>query len=308
MRRSACILLLCAVSLGSSAESFRERLNAANDLLRKGDIQGALDGYRDLRVDAPESPELLFNLGYAKYQEGLRTVEGGTSTPEANPFEEALASFEKAQAFGTGSLRQDAAFNRANCLAQFAKHMSDETEQGALIEAYQRSVSAYEDVLRQYPDHGGARKNLDHMRYLLKKMLQNPPPPPEEQEGKGENEPQEEQQQDEQQPPEQSPNSQEGDQQEQEQAKQEEQSEDDTQADQDSDPDQEQEQRDQMQTASEPDTEQEEQKDSQAAESGEVPDRQTIEALLQSLEDRDQLEQRSERHQQRQTRIRREWW
>jgi chemotaxis protein histidine kinase CheA len=303
------MLLLCAVALSSSAESFRERLNAANDLLRKGDVQGALEGYRDLRVDAPESPELLFNMGYAKYQEALRTVEGGTSTPDSNPFEEALTSFEKAQALGAGLIRQDAAFNRANCLAQYAKHIPAEAEQDTLIDAYQQSISAYEDVLRRYPDHGGARKNLDHMRYLLKKMLQNPPPPPEEQEGKGENEPQEDLQQDEQQPPEQPPNSQEGDQQEQDQAQQEEQSEDDGQPDQESDADQqEQEQREQMQTASEPDTEQEEQKDFQAAESGEVPERQTIEALLQSLEDRDQLEQRSERRQQRQTRIRREWW
>ena len=303
--------VLCGFAAHGMADSFRERLNATNELLRKGDVEGALNGYRDLRVDEPESPELQYNMGCAEYQEALRTMEGGAAGPEENPFDEARASFEKALAAGSGPIRPDAAFNRANSLAQYAKHMPSDAEQDALIDAYQQSISAYEDTLRQFPEHAGARKNLDHMRYLLKKMLQNPPPP-EDQQGKGENQPQEQQQQDEQQP-EQSPNPQQGNESEQ-------QSQQDTQAENEQDQSQEQEPQpnqgdeqqeqepEQTQTASEPESQLDDPQSAEASESGEVPDRQTVEALLQSLEDRDQLEQRAERRQPRQTRIKGQWW
>ncbi|MCL4691741.1 MAG: hypothetical protein KJ060_04430 [Candidatus Hydrogenedentes bacterium] len=312
MRNATAIVLLCALASASHADSFRERLNAANALLRGGDVQAALDGYRDLRVDDPESPELLYNMGCAKYEEALRNLQDGMEDASTNPFEEARASFEKAQALGAGDLREDAAFNKANCLAQFAKHMSPESvEQDALIDAYQQSITAYEDLLRQYPDHTGARKNLDHMRYLLKKMLQNPPPPPEENQGKGENEPQEEQKQEEQ-PPDPSAEQQPGEQEQPQQAQQDSESEDEAQQQEQPEPEEAEENQDreeQMQNAAEPDTqEEEEQREAQAVETGDLPDRQTIEALLQSLEDRDQMEQQSERREPRQTRIRREWW
>lgn len=292
------------------SESFRERLNAANERLRKGDVQGALNDYRDLRVDEPESPELHYNTGCATYQEALRAIGGSTAEPEENPFEEARASFDKALATGSGTIREDAAFNRANSLAQYAKHIPTDAEQDLLIDAYQQSITAYEDVLRQYPEHEGARKNLDHMRYLLKKMLQNPPPP-EEQEGKGESQPQDQQQQQDEQQPEPSPNPQQGNEDEQ-QSPQEAQSQDEQDQEQEPQPnqgeEQEEQEREQTQTASEPDTQQDDHESAEASESGEVPDRQTIEAILQSLEDRDQLEQRSERRQPGPIRIKGQWW
>ena len=37
------------------------------------------------------------------------------------------------------------------------------------------TIVAYEKVLRQQPDHAGAKTNLNHARYLLKTMLQDPP-------------------------------------------------------------------------------------------------------------------------------------
>lgn len=310
MRRLACIALFCVIVVPARADSFRERLNAANALLRGGDIQAAIDGYRDLRVDEPDSPELFYNLGCAKYQEALRTVESGSTVPGENPFEEARASFEKAQALGAGSMREDASFNKANCLAQYAKHLPSDAEQKQIVEAYQQSISAYEDVLRQYPGHSGARKNLDHMRYLLKKMLQNPPPP-EDQEGKGENEPQDQQQPQEQQPPQESEQPQEGNQQEEQTQQQAESDDERSESEDKSQPEQSEQdenRQNQMENASEPDSEEQEERQAQATETADLPDRQTIEALLQSLEDRDQMEQQSERREPRQTRIRREWW
>ncbi|GMV94394.1 MAG: hypothetical protein AMXMBFR82_41720 [Candidatus Hydrogenedentota bacterium] len=312
MRNATAIVLLCALASASHADSFREKLNAANALLRGGDVQAALDGYRDLRVDDPESPELLYNLGCARYQEALQDLQGALKSAEENPFAEAHATFEKAQALGGGALREDAAFNKANCLAQFARYLSpDDVGQDEIIDAYQQSIAAYEDVLRQYPDHAGARKNLDHMRYTLKKMLQNPPPPPDENQGKGENEPQEEQKQEEQ-PPDPSTEQQPGEQEQPQQAQQDSESEDESQQQEQPEPEESEENQDpeeQMQNAAEPDEqEEEEQREARAVEAGDLPDRQTIEALLQSLEDRDQMEQQSERREPRQTRIRREWW
>jgi len=311
MRRFIPVTILCFAAAVAAADSFRERLNAANEMLRKGDPESALDLYRDLRVDEPESPELQYNTGCAKYQEALRAIENDAAGPEENPFEEARASFQKALATGSGPIRQDSAFNSANCLAQYAKHLPPDADQQVLVDAYQQSISAYEDVLRQFPDHQGAQNNLDHMRYLLKKMLQNPPQP-QDQEGKGENQPQDQQQQQDEQQPEESPNPQQGNENEQ-QADQNAQSQDQEDQEQEPEPNQgdneENQENEQTQTASESDDRQDDHQSAEATESAEVPDdRQTIEALLQSLEDRDQMEQRAVRRQPGRTRLKEQWW
>ncbi len=145
MRSLAPIAILAFIPLLAHADSIRERLNAANQLLRQGDVEGALNGYRDLRVDAPESPELQYDIGCAEYQRALQDIDSAEVGKDKDPFEEARVSFDKALAMGSGRVRQNAAFNRANCLAQYAKHMPNDADQKALVDAYQQSISAYEE-------------------------------------------------------------------------------------------------------------------------------------------------------------------
>ena len=320
--RKAVLIAVCAC-LGATAHagSFRERLNEANALLRSGNLEGAVRAYRELQIEEPESAELYYNLGCARFQQELKESPVSAANAQAEPvqpFEEARASFDKAMTLGGGEVRRNAAFNRANCLAQAAKNMPEEQGQEQLVAAYQESIKAYEEVLRQFPDHQDARQNLDHMRYLLKKMLQNPPPPSEEQKGGGENQPQEEQQQQNQ---EQSNPEQQGGQQQQQQQAQSEEDQQDTEKQEGKSPSQPEEQK-----GSEDQKEPEQTPQQSSAESGDreeiedehdpqpkgeaqrAPDRQTLEALLQSLEERDEMERRNERRQQREPQLKGEWW
>ncbi|MCC6698378.1 MAG: tetratricopeptide repeat protein [Candidatus Hydrogenedentes bacterium] len=322
MRRAVLLILLVISGAVANADSFRERLNAANALLRAGKIEEAVDAYRELQIEEPESPELYYNLGCARFQQELKEGPQPPDTAQAEPvqpFAEARASFDKAMTLGSGAVRRNAAFNRANCLAQTAKNMSQEEEQEQLVAAFQESIAAYEEVLRQFPDHQDARQNLDHMRYLLKKMLQKPPPPPEEQKGGGENQPQEKQQQENQEQSQSQSEQQEGQPQEQQQESESQPQQQEDQQDgaqqqpeqQSGDKDEKQPQPEQQESPASPEQQQEPQdmQDPQsAADAQKAPNRQTVEALLQSLEDRDEMERKLERRQQREPQLKGEWW
>ncbi|MCC6488961.1 MAG: tetratricopeptide repeat protein [Candidatus Hydrogenedentes bacterium] len=323
MRSAALLILFVLLGTVADADSFRERLNAANALLRAGNVEEAVNAYRELQIEEPESPELYYNLGCARFQQELKerpqTQDAAQAEP-IQPFAEARASFEKAMTLGSGAVRRNAAFNRANCLAQAAKNIPQEQGQEQLLAAYRDSISAYEEVLRQFPDHEDARQNLDHMRYLLKKMLQKPPPPQEQQQGGGENQPQEEQQQENQEQSQSKSEQQEGQPQEQQQeesASQPQQQEDQQNSAQQQpeqktgDEEQKQSQPEEQESPASPEEEQNPQKEQEpqsAADAQKAPDRQTVEALLQSLEDRDELERKLERRQQREPQLKGEWW
>ena len=286
------IVLITPVALG--AESFRSRLEQAHALLREGDVQGAMALYRDLQTDDPESDVLYYNIARVHY-------DGAMQEAELEAHEDALASLEQAkEAFAKvlhsadPQVRRDAAFNHANCVAQVAKLSATAQKHQETVEAFEQSVAEYEDFLRQHPDHQGARNNLDHMRYLLKSMLQNPPPP-QQQQGEGD-ENQDQEQQDDQ-----------GQDQQQEQEGQQQQQDQEEGAGEKQEEQEEQEEQPEQQPQAQ---EQEESEDSEQSPEDEPPpdDRQNVEAILQSLEDIDEQEQRETRTQPADSRLRNNWW
>jgi hypothetical protein len=310
------LLIVLAVTFASVAqgESFASRYNAANDLLREGKTNDALDAYRDLQIDDPESPRIYYGEGLAQYKRALDATKANEFVEGSHPFDEAKASFEKAQSAASTEVRRNARFNRANTIAQYAKHPGPNADQEMLKQAFEESIATYEEILEQDPDHKGARQNLDHMRYLLKKMLQNPP---------------EDQQQDQQQGGDQNEN----DQSDEQQENQDQQSESDESQDeqhqqqlQQQQNEQDPSEQDESQQQDQPQTEQQQQPDEQQQEGGqqdqspttaqsdteqqemEPNDMQTVEALLQSLEDLDAQEQRQMRQARPSGQSRREWW
>ncbi len=277
----------------AAAESFRTRLEQAHGELRSGDVDGALAAYRDLQTDEPESKLLYYSMGCARYARAMQEAGLEAAEDALASFEEAKVSFEKAVSAANPELRRKARYNLANCTAQIAKESVAALKYDESVGAFKESVRQYEDFLRLYPDHAGARNNLDHMRYLLKKMLQNPPPPPEQQQGEGEQEDQQNQQQ-EQQAGESGDREQDSQEQQQQQGEQEqEQSEEQG--------------RDQEQEAG-AQALQDEAESGEEEDELEPEDRQNLEAILQSLEDMDNRELHDNIDDRRRIRMESNWW
>jgi len=285
---------MAPVALG--AESFRARVQEANALLRGGDVQGAMALYRDLQTDDPESDVLYYNTARGHYQDGLQEAELGAVEDARASFKEAREALEQVLHSPDPEIRKAAKFNRANCTAELAKLPADAESYDETVQAFKDSVDEYEDLLRLYPDHHGARTNLDYMRYLLKRLQQNPPPP-QEQQGECENQDQDQEKQCEQGQDEQQQN----EEQEQQSAEQQEQ-------DADSDDQQDEPQQQQAQEAQQDESDTSDESEQSPEEEPPPEDRQNVEAILQSLEDIDEQEQRDARTQPPNPRLRNEWW
>ncbi|MGI6460100.1 MAG: tetratricopeptide repeat protein [Candidatus Hydrogenedentales bacterium] len=286
----------------ASADSFREQLKYGNALLNSGDFEGAREVFRGLQLEHPESEIVYYSLGCADYEEGSSAAALQDPEGAIEHFSSASDAFQRAKTSRDKSLRIDASYNHANAMAQIAKQTVSLGDNKATIAAFEETVAAYEGVLERYPGHTEARHNLDHVRYLLKRMLQVPPPEQDEQE--------EEQ----------------GDTQEQQQGSQDQEDEDQQQDRQDQQDEQGQEdgQEDSEQQASQQPEEEEgapQQESNQQAQASardeespgegeqeEMQDRQTIEAILQSLEAEDKREQQDMRTSQPDSHIRKEWW
>ena len=287
LRAIAAIVLITPVAFG--AGSFRSRLEEAHALLNSGDVDGAMALYRDLQTDDPESDVLYYNMGRAHYEGALQEAELDAHEDALASLGQAKEAFEKVLHSADREVRREAAYNHANCVAQVAKLSATAQKHQETVEAFEQSVAEYEDFLRQHPDHEGARNNLDHMRYLLKSMLQNPPPP-QQQQGEGDENQDQKQQED------------------QGQDQQQEQEGEQQQQDQEEGPEDKQEEQQAEQQPQAQDQDESDEQEPSSEEEAPPDDRQNVEAILQSLEDIDEQEQHDARTQRPDTRLRNDWW
>jgi len=280
------ILLMLTSSTVLAGESFNDQLAKGHALLQNGDVDGALAQYRDLQIEDPESDVLYYSTGCAEYGRGLQ--EMGQKAPEdaLASFQTAKESFQKVLGASEPDLRDNAAFNHANCTARIAMVAAAAQKYDETVAAFEESVQEYESFLKQHPNHEGAQKNLDHMRYLLKSMLQNPPPPEEQQ-----NQQQQDQQQEE-----------------QEQQQQQEEQEQQKEQEQEQQQQQQQEEKEQQQQQNQQEQEEQQQQQNQPEQQEQPEDRQNLDAILQSLEEIDEREQKEARNQRTEISIRRDWW
>ncbi len=311
MRKLMVLSLMLVIVASARAELFGDRVNGANAALRSGDIDGALNAYKNIEIENPTSDALQYNIGCAQYESAKKQAEKGIGIGEKDPFDEAHTSFEKALGSEDPKIRENAEFNAANCLAQSAKLASTSGDSNKTIAAFKTAIQSYEEFLHSHPSHEGAQTNLDHMRYLLKQMLQNPP---KQQQGGGKDK--QDQNQDSSQKQQQNQG---GD----EEKKQDKSQQQETQKDQNKPED--------KQQASESKEKQTEPKEKQTAQntqgnanqmakenaeqspkdnarSQKMQDHQAVEALLQSLEEQDRQEQLNMRRTRPDPRVRGDWW
>jgi len=331
MPRILSLAVLALLCLPATAESFYDRLADGNTKLEAGDAEAALTIYRDLQVERPESDVLYYQIACALYENAISKASSSAVDEAAEEFTEALETFDNVATSSNDAVRVNARYNRANTISQMAKLTQKSGDPEATFAAYREAIEAYEDFLRVHPGHEAAGHNLDHMRYELKKMLQNPPdkqqqPPNQQQQktqeqqgedGSQQQDPSRNNQQDEQAANDQNQNrNDQGNQKDpgdDERHQQEEhdrsRTEQETEATEDQQMVEEQNQ-EKPQAAQEQSQEEKELSLSENAEQGDeqTPDRQTIEAILQSLEDMDNREQHEYRNPRLNEQFSQEWW
>ena len=285
MPRVVMAIVVLGLAWPAWGQSFLERLNEGYEALRLGDTETALAVFHDLETDEPDSPLVNYSIGSGLYAEALADGEGEDLEGATNRLIEARIRFEVLFYSDDAFVRENALYNAANCTALVAKHSVALGKHEDTLEAFEKSVTSYLEVLRRYPDHEGAQRNLEHMRFLLKSMLQNPPPE-QQQSGDGDSEDKEGEGDEE---------KSRGDGSEQENA------EDGEEQDADADAEDGSEGADSQDSSDLSARETEEE--------GEPLDRQNIEAILQSLEDQDREEQKNLRRSKAAPQVRNgRWW
>ena len=299
---AAAAACLCGIlsAFPAAADTFREQLAYGNALLNSGDFDGAREVYRGLQVEHPEHEAVYYSLGCADYEEGSSVVALQDPEGAIELFASARNAFQRAMTSRDKSLRVDASYNHANTVAQIAKQTAALGDTQATIAAFEEAVAAYEGVLERYPGHKEARHNLDHIRYLLKRMLQVPPPEQQEEEEQEQQDGEQDQPQEQQQG---TQEQQDGDQPQEEQEESQDQAQQQPEQEEDEGQPQQQPQQQEQAAAQQP----EEEKPGEDGQE-EMQDRQTIEAILQSLEAQDKREQQDLRTSVPDSQVRREWW
>lgn len=155
-------LLLCMLLLASAAvrpafaDPYRDGLAA----YEKGDYEAALKQFIDAQLDAPDDPEILYNLGNTYYRLG--------------DFESAARHYAMAAESGDKSLQEMAHYNLGN--AAFRK------------KDYKTAIEQYEKALAIDPNDRKAKENMA----FVKQVMEQQPPPRENQQSSDDQSPPEE--------------------------------------------------------------------------------------------------------------------
>lgn len=192
MRRrctTTCLLTAGLLLMASAAQaaSYDDRLEQANALLRSGDATKALERYRELQVDYPDAEAVIFGIGCAQYKQADAMAERvammgpqtsgqdqqeGPTIPDR--FDEAAETFGRLAGSTDADLRANAMFNAGNCATKKAKFLAGQQQKEPAIAAYREAAGVYEALLESAADHARARQNLDHARYEMKLLMQQP--------------------------------------------------------------------------------------------------------------------------------------
>lgn len=175
-RNIYCIALLVVLAgASSSARSLERGIMEAQELLEAGKVGPALEMLQELRVDYPDAGELRFGIGCAWFAMGEQQAARGDVEEAEGAYAEARSAFGALVHDAKPRLAREAVYNHANCLAREAMLIDPDLDYAGAVAAFRRAVEAYESAIETYPNHAGTRQNLDHVRFQLKRLLQNPP-------------------------------------------------------------------------------------------------------------------------------------
>lgn len=141
--------LVCALLAGCEGSSWRDpvsrKVDKGNELFARGQVNDALDAYRDAQIDAPEDAQVHFNIGDALYRQ--------------RKYDDAEQAYTTAAAKGDELLRAQAAYNVGN--VQFRRQELD------------KAAESFQRALELNPDDMDAKFNLELVQRLLNQAAQN---------------------------------------------------------------------------------------------------------------------------------------
>jgi len=134
------ITLIMLTSAASAADPAREGLKA----YQKGDYEKSLKLFIDAQLEAPDKPEILYNVGNAYYKTG--------------DFESAQKNYSQAVKTQNPSLRQKTLYNLGNCNYRKGD--------------YEAAVKNYEESLKLAPNDEQAKQNLEFVKTVMAQKKQ----------------------------------------------------------------------------------------------------------------------------------------
>ena len=152
----AVLLLLIIVFLGYRGAHASP--GSAEAAYKAGNFDLAVEGYRSEAEEAPEDPQLQFNLGTAAYK--------GKQYPEA------LKSFERSLNVQDINLQNQSYYNMGNTLYRQGEGAEKQKPQET-IKNWQASIQAYENALKLKPEDQDAKFNRDFVKKRLEALKKN---------------------------------------------------------------------------------------------------------------------------------------
>ena len=131
--KTALMIFLCVLAFNSFGQEWKETLNEARDLYKKGNYKEALKYYKRAEQIAPNDVDLSQEIGQTAYR--------------ANDFKTASESFERQ-------------VNSSNTKEKEIRARTSLGESRMKQQDYQSAIDAYKDVLRLDSDNEQARQRL----------------------------------------------------------------------------------------------------------------------------------------------------
>jgi Ca-activated chloride channel family protein len=141
-------VILCAPV--AFAETLRGRIHKGNALYQQGLYDKALETYEDAQIDAPESPELLFNIGNVKYRE--------------EEHESAIETYQKSFTTDDILLEAKAYYNTGNAKYRLGEKTGN-------IGLWREAIEYYKRAIELDPDDEDAKYNLEFVERKIKDAL-----------------------------------------------------------------------------------------------------------------------------------------
>ncbi len=137
-----------------------QRINSANELVRQGEFETAIQQYEQVNASAEDQDELNYNLAVARYRSG--------------DLESAKTLFTEAARSTDSAIAANSRYNLGNCLYSSALTTAEQ-DKPAAIEQLRQAISHYRASLRESSADNGtdARTNIELAAKLMKTLKEH---------------------------------------------------------------------------------------------------------------------------------------
>lgn len=146
-KKALSMLFLCLLVAGAArASDLGEALRQGTEAYQHGDFAQSMKHFTEAQVDAPDRPEIVYNLGNAAYRAG--------------DYETARNQYGQVISNGTGPVRQKAYYNLGNTSFRLGQP--------------KEALQFYDQALKLDPEDQQARENIEYLKRILQQQQPQP--------------------------------------------------------------------------------------------------------------------------------------